>query len=181
MPELKALARECRLRGYSQLRKAELIELIRNDQQHLQSWEPGIPQRAPNRPLLPPPGQSATQTWEPQTTTQPELEAPLMKRQLKHRRNKDSKLAKEFKSLEADIDNLKSQMDTLKDRITRASESTNAKFKRKKIKSMKREADKIAEKLVKSEAKLESVEQRVSIDLIRGAPLNYILQRGPNV
>ena len=34
MPELKALARERRLRGYSQLRKAELIELIRNDQRN---------------------------------------------------------------------------------------------------------------------------------------------------
>ena len=32
VPELKALAREHRLRDYSQLRKAELIELIRNDQ-----------------------------------------------------------------------------------------------------------------------------------------------------
>ena len=32
MPELKALARECRLRGYSRLRKAELIELIQNNQ-----------------------------------------------------------------------------------------------------------------------------------------------------
>ena len=44
MPELKTLARECRLRGYSQLRKAELIELIRNDERNtnpsLQSWEP---------------------------------------------------------------------------------------------------------------------------------------------
>ena len=32
MPELKALAIECRLRGYSRLRKAELIELIQNNQ-----------------------------------------------------------------------------------------------------------------------------------------------------
>ena len=32
MPELKALAREHRLRGYSRLRKAELIELIQNNQ-----------------------------------------------------------------------------------------------------------------------------------------------------
>ena len=47
-----------------------------------------------------------------------------MKRQLKHRRNKDSKLNKEFKRLEADIDNLKSQMDSLKDKITKASKST---------------------------------------------------------
>ena len=54
---------------------------------------------------------------------------------------------------------MKYQMDTLKDKITKVSESANARFKRKKIRSMKREADKIAEKLVKSEAKLESIEQ----------------------
>ena len=62
-------------------------------------------------------------------------------------------------------------MDSLKDKITKASGSTNARFKRKKIKSMKREADKISRKLVKSEAKLESVGQRVPRDLIQGAPL----------
>ena len=112
-------------------------------------------------------------TWEPIDDRQrhPKLEAPLTKRQLKRRRHKDSKLAKEFKSLEAEIDNLKSQMGALKDKITKASENTNARFKRKKIRSMKREADKISEKLVKSEAKLESVKPRVTIDPIRGAPL----------
>ena len=145
MPELKALTRERRLRVYSRLRKAELIELIQNDQWNtnppLQSWEPSMPQRAlnrpphPNRPPPPPPGQSATQTWELQTTgcgfaTQPELEAPLTKRQLKHRRNKDSKLNKKFTNLEKEINNLKSQMDSLKDKITKASESTKARFKR---------------------------------------------------
>ena len=56
-------------------------------------------------------------------------------------------------------------MDSLKDKITKASESANARFKGKKIRSMKREADKISEKLAASEAKLESVEQRVPIDL----------------
>ena len=110
-------------------------------------------------------------TWEPiDDRLRPELEAPLTKRQLKRRRNKDSKLAKEFKSLEADINSLKSQMDSLKDKITEASESTDARFKRKKIRSMKRDFDKISEKLAKSEAKLESVEQRVPMDSIRGAP-----------
>ena len=112
MPELKALARECRLRNYYRLRKAELIELIRNDQRNtnppLQSWEPSIPQRALNRPPRPPP----PQTWEPQRepqteVRQSELEAPLTKRQLKHRRNKDSKLTKKFKNLEKEIDNPK--------------------------------------------------------------------------
>ena len=62
-------------------------------------------------------------------------------------------------------------MDTLKDKITKASESTNVRFKRKKIRSMKKDFDKIAAKLAKSEAKLESVEQQVPMDLIRGAPL----------
>ena len=40
--ELKALARERGLRGYSQMRKAKIIELIRNNQQ---SWAPNIPPR----------------------------------------------------------------------------------------------------------------------------------------
>ena len=95
-------------------------------------------------------------TWElqrePQTEArQPELEALLTKRQLKHSRNKDSKLAKKFKSLDAEIGNLKSQIDALEDKITKESKCTNARFKREKIRSMKREADKITEKLRESE------------------------------
>ena len=30
MPELKVLARECRLRGYFRMRKAELVTLLQN-------------------------------------------------------------------------------------------------------------------------------------------------------
>ena len=116
-------------------------------------------------------------TWEPQrepqtTVRQPELEeGPLTKRQLKHSLNKDSKLTKKFKSMEEEISNLKFQMDALKDKIMRASKSTNAGFKRKEIRSMKREAKKINEKLAAPEAKLESIKPRVTIDHIRGAPL----------
>ena len=62
-------------------------------------------------------------------------------------------------------------MDSLKDKITKASESTDARFKRKKIRSMKRDFDKISKKLVNSEAKLELVEQRIPIDPIQGVPL----------
>ena len=91
-------------------------------------------------------------TWE---LEQSELEVPLTIRQLKCRRNKDSKLAKEFKNLVAEINNLKSQMEALEDKITKASKSTNAGFKRKKIRSMKREVDKISEKLRESEKKLD--------------------------
>ena len=82
-------------------------------------------------------------TWE---LEQPKLEVPLTKRQLKLRRNRDSKLAKKFKNLEKENDNLKSQMEALEDKITKASESTNARFMRKKIRSMKHKADKKAEK-----------------------------------
>ena len=46
VPELEALAREYRLRGYSRMRRPELIELIRNNQWNtdtpLQSWEASI-------------------------------------------------------------------------------------------------------------------------------------------
>ena len=101
-------------------------------------------------------------TWEPE---QPKLEVSLTKRQLKRRRNKDSKLAKKFKNLVAEIDNLKSQMEALEDKITKASKSTNARFKRKKIRSMKCEADKIAEKLRESEVTLKLLKPRVPKDL----------------
>ena len=126
MPELKALAREHGLRGYSRLRKTDLIAFLQNNEcwvqrRQMSTWEP---QREPQ-------GEAQTEA------RQPELEAPLTKRQLKRRQNKDSKLAKKFKSLDAEIDNLKSQMEELENKITKASKSTNAGFKRKKIRSMK--------------------------------------------
>ena len=68
-----------------------------------------MPQRElnrPPRPTRPPPPPPPTQTWELQT--QLRLEAPLTNRQLKRRRNKDSKLNKKFKSLGAEINSLKS-------------------------------------------------------------------------
>ena len=179
MPELKALTRESGLRGYSRLRNAELIAFLQNNEHQAKRR-----QRSP-----PPPPQRHTastlqmSTWEPsqppQTSTwelqrepqQPELEVPLTKRQLKCRRNRDSKLAKCFKNLEAENNNLKSQKEELEDKITKASESTNERFKRKKTRSMKREADKIVEKLIKSEQVLKSLESRILKDPISGAPL----------
>ena len=166
MSELKALTRERRLRGYSQLRKTELIAFLQDNEHQAQ------------RPSPPPPQMS---TWEleheqeqpkgPLVPRSTELEAPLMKSQLKHRRNKDSKLAKKFVSLDAEISNLKSRMEMLEGKITKASESTNARFKRKKIRSMKRKAGKIAEKLAESEKVLRAVEPRVPKDPISRSPL----------
>ena len=73
--------------------------------------------------------------------------------------------------MEAENDNLKSQMEELEDKITKASKSTNARFKRKKIRSMKQEVDKIVKKLIKSEQALKSLESRIPKDPISGAHL----------
>ena len=176
IPELKALAREHRLKGYSLLRKAELIAFLQDNEHQAQRQQrppPPPPQMSTWEPNRPP----KMSTWEPEReqeneVRQPELEALLTKRQLKHRRNKDSKLTKKFISLDAEISNLKSQMEALKDKITKVSKSTNAGFKRKKIRSMKREVDKINERLRESEKALKLAEPRVPKDPISRAPLN---------
>ena len=63
IPELKSFTRECRLRGYSRMRKTELVALLQNN---------------------PPPGQShastsptsPTQTWEPIDNRRPRKPSP---------------------------------------------------------------------------------------------------------
>ena len=135
IPELKALARERRLRGYSRLRKAEL-----------NSFSPDEEDRRQEEP-----------------NQQPELEVPqtLTKRQLKRRRNKNSKLNKKLKNLSKEINNLKSQIEQLENKIIKATQSKNARFKRKKIRSMKRDVVKAIEKLKESEKSFESTESRI--------------------
>ena len=61
-------------------------------------------------------------------------------------------------------------MEELEDKITKASQSTGARFKGKKIRSMKHEVDKIAEKLRESEKALKLLEPRVP-KAPSGAPL----------
>ena len=94
MPELKALAREHRLGGYSCLRKPELIALLQDNEHQAQRPPLPPPQMStwePNRPLRMSPSRVPQRcaTWEPERereneVRQPELEAPLAKRQLKH-------------------------------------------------------------------------------------------------
>ena len=62
-------------------------------------------------------------------------------------------------------------MKVLEDKIMKASESTNARFKRKKIRSMKHEVNKIAEKLAESEKNFKAVEPRVPKDPMGKVPL----------
>ena len=123
MPELKALTRERKLRGYSRLRKAELIAFLQDeDNDGLEVPTPPVHRRQ-EEPI--------------QQQLELEVPQPLTKRQLKCRRNKNSKLNKKFKNLSKEIDNLKSQIEGLEDKIAKAAQSTNARFKRKKIRSMK--------------------------------------------
>ena len=139
MPELKALARERKLRGYSRLRKAELIAFLQDKDRR--------------------------QEEPPTRETELEVPQPLMvaltKRQLKRRQNKNSKLNKKFKNLSKEIDNLKSQIEELENKIAKAAQSTNARFKRKKIRSMKRDVVKAIEKLKESKKSFESIESRI--------------------
>ena len=96
MPELKALAREHRLRGYSLLRKAELIELIQNNQQP--QW-----------------------VQQPQQPQQQQVTEQLTKRQLQHRRVKYTKSVKKFNNLVSQINNLKLRVKELMDKISHTS------------------------------------------------------------
>ena len=61
MPELKALARDRRLRSYSQMRKAELVALLQNNPPPGQSHA----NAAPTPRTRPPPPPPSTQTWDP--------------------------------------------------------------------------------------------------------------------
>ena len=148
MPELKALARERKLRG---LRKAELIAFLQNE------YNNG--REAPAPP--------AHRQQEEPPTREPELEVPqplavaLTKRQLKRRRNKNSKLNKKLKNLSKEIDSLKSQIEGLEDKIAKAAQNTNAGFKRKKIRSMKRDIVKAIEELKESEKSIKLIESRI--------------------
>ena len=86
------------------------------------------------------------------------LAAALTKRQLKCRINKNSKLNKKFKNLSKEIDNLKSQIEGLENKIAKTTQSTNARFKRKKIRSMKRDVVKETDKLKESEKSFKLIE-----------------------
>ena len=60
-----------------------------------------------------------------------------------------------------EIDNLKSQTEEFENKIAKAAQSTNTRFKRKKIRSMKRDVVKVIGKLKESEKSFESIESRI--------------------
>ena len=71
MPELKSLAREHRLRGYSRMRKAELVALLQNSPPPGQSRASTSP--TPHTRPPPPPQMS---TWEPIDDRRPRKPSP---------------------------------------------------------------------------------------------------------
>ena len=60
-----------------------------------------------------------------------------------------------------EINNLNSQIEGLENKIVKATQSTNARFKRKKIRSVKRDVVKAIEKLKESKKSFESIESRI--------------------
>ena len=111
MTELRALTREHEMRGYSKLRKAELIAFLQNNENRTcrQPQQP-VPSMGPPEP--------PQQPQQHQQHQQPQQQQPLTKRQHKHRRAKDTKLVKCFVNLNSEITTLKLQMEELKEKIS---------------------------------------------------------------
>ena len=142
IPELKALAKERGLKGYSKLRKAKLIALL----------TPPAPatRTRPPKPTRPPP---------PPPTLPPPTPKPDSARQIKRRRNKINKLNKQIKSSERELERLRSERDSIMDKIEGA-----RKFKsqrRKRIRKLNRELVKIDESISKFEKVLDSAIDRL--------------------
>ena len=110
MTQLRSLAKERNLRGYSRLRTADLINFI-NESLH----------EEPINELIEQPQKDETLSEA--------LSEALTKRQLKCRRNKASKLSKKPKNLRIEINNLKSQKDNIEDKIKKASSNAGSRFK----------------------------------------------------
>ena len=70
--EMKSLTRERRLRGYSRMRKAELVALLQNSPPPGQSCASTAPTPCTRPPPPPPP----TQTWEPTDDRRPRKPSP---------------------------------------------------------------------------------------------------------
>ena len=98
MAELRALAKEIKLKGYSRLRKDGLIKVINEAyKEEVTSY------KTPKKKFLP--------------RNNPKNIKKLTKRQNKRASQKASKLSKKSKNLRIDINNFKSRRDDLEDKI----------------------------------------------------------------
>ena len=115
MNELRSLAKEHNIRGYSRLSKADLINLLCLNVRV-----------SPNANHVPEIEHIEQPIEQPLTNT---LTNTLTKCQLKDRRNKASKLSKKAKNLRIEIDDLKSQMEDIEYKVAKTSSSTSTMFK----------------------------------------------------
>ena len=136
MIQLRALAKGNNLRGYSRLRKNDLINLI---------FGSSIKKDETNKDEI------------------RESNKELTKNQRKRMSHKASKLSTKSKNLRIDINNLKSQKDDLEEKIKKVSSTTSAKFKGKKIHSMKRETNKLNDLIKERTKELEKIESNPKI------------------
>ena len=133
MVQLRALAKENNLRGYSRLRKNDLINMI------FESLR-------------------VTSNEVKDEIKDEDKTIKLTKNKRKKISQKASILSKKSKNLRIDINDLKSQKDDLEEKIKKVTSTTSAKFKEKKIRSMKREADKLNETIKERMKELEKIE-----------------------
>ena len=155
VPELKALAKERGLRRYSKLRKTELIALLQTPPPAPAVLRTRRPR--PNRPPPPPPSVPGRSD----SPRQPELleERPLTARQIKRRRNKINKLNKQIKSSERELESLRSERDSIINKIEGAQKFKSQ--RRKRIRKLNKELVKIDKSISKFEKVLDSAIDRL--------------------
>ena len=112
MIQLHSLAKERNLRGYSRLKKADLINFIK------ESLEEPL-----EEPII------INETTDETMIEQPKKDEGSSKHQRKRNAQKASKLSKKSKSLRIEINDLKSQKDSIEDKIKKASSNAGSRFK----------------------------------------------------
>ena len=157
VPELKALAKERGLKRYSKLRKAELIALLTPPA----PAGPSTPatRTRPPKPTRPPPPPPTLSPPPTPPTLSPPTPKPDSARQIKRRRNKANKLNKQIKSSERELESLRSERDSIINKI-----EGGQKFKsqrRKRIRKLNKELVKIDKSISKLEKVLDSAIDRL--------------------
>ena len=118
VPELKALANKRGLRRYSKLRKAELKALLQT------------PPPAPAVPLTRPPPPPPSKPDRPERQLELLEERSLTTRQIKRQRNKANKLNKQMLTSERELERLRSERDTIINKIEGAQKFKSQQRKR---------------------------------------------------
>ena len=126
VPELKALAKERGLKKYSKLRKAELIALLTAKA----TPPPPAPRTRPPKPTRPPPSPPTLPPPTPKPDRLSEEERQLTARQIKRRITKANRLNTQIKSSERELERLRSERDSIINKIEGAQKFKSQRRKR---------------------------------------------------